>query len=42
MCELDGTRVEEKCSLIPFEPMGVINKCIRRYFQRGSQNNNEI
>jgi len=42
MCEVDGMRVEEKCSLIPFEPMGFIDECICRYFQRGSQNNNEI
>jgi hypothetical protein len=42
MFEADGARVEGKFSLIPFQPKGDIDECIRRYFQCGSQKNNEI
>ena len=42
MCEADGARVEGNFSLVPFEPMGDIDECIRRHFQSGSQNNNDF
>jgi hypothetical protein len=31
MCETNGASVEGNFSLIPFEPMGDIDECTRRY-----------